>query len=179
MRFFRRFSREDFCRELRTACDATREEALPDAGQFFWLEQLTDAGIEVWERTWKPLAAQAPPLGGWDWGGIHLMHANSDRAFCVSLWATNHVLCGLALLRLSQSAVKIEIIEGNPDHSHPLKKSVLPIMLDVAARFAQRLGKRQIHAIDPHERMIEILTSDFEFEVVKERNGRHWCRREV
>jgi len=180
---FRSFTKQGMraqrCNALAAACQAARFQGSREVGEFFWVEELDAETVEQWRSTWLPLIENVPPNGGWDWGAVYGRLRGSHEEFCIALKSGDGTLCGLCYLTLARKAVRFEAVEGNPDVNHPLKKSVLPIMLDVAFSFAQRLGKKEVRAIDPGPALTDIYLNTFEFELVKEPNGRTWCKKAV
>ena len=98
-----------------------------------------------------PDRGRTPPNGGWDWGSwTEYFKTRHKKYFDVAIWNGNK-LCGLALGRLSLRNVKVrlEIIEGSTEQSHPLKGQIAYIGLTAIEAFGYVVGAEESLIIDP------------------------------
>ena len=92
-----------------------------------------------------------PPNGGWDWSSwVKHYRKKHPKRFEAAVWFGGH-LCGLLLGRMSGKNihVRLEVLEGSTDASHPLKGRVAYIALSAIEMFGYALGAKESRIIDP------------------------------
>jgi len=148
-------------------------------GTVFSLKMVDEEACRIWAETWQAIE-RSEPDGGWDWAHIHNETKWRDDQFCIALWHDDAILCGLALLTVTRGAIAVEVLEGNPDRNHPLKRSVLPILLDTSTRFAQVVGRSELRLVEPVDGLISVYCDVYGFELVPASKGQKTvCRRSV
>lgn len=85
-----------------------------------------------------------------EWGDVIRWKQKYPRGIDISLWFDQE-LCGLAYAnaRDSKLTIKIVLIEGKPDETHPLKGYVLGIALTAIDAYARMLRLQWIEVQDP------------------------------
>lgn len=92
-----------------------------------------------------------PPNGGWDWGSwISHYRRKHPKRFEAAIWYGS-TLCGLLLGKMSGKNVhiRLEVVEGSTDNSHPLKGRVAFIALSAVEMYGFALGAQESRIIDP------------------------------
>lgn len=84
------------------------------------------------------------------WEDVPSWKKRDTRYFDLSLWY-DHELCGLcyATPRASTLTIKIVLLEGKPDGTHPLKGQVAGLALINVTRYGRMLGLSEIEIQDP------------------------------
>jgi len=136
---------------------------------------------EAWRRQWQPILKRTPPNGGWEWPACRLARGNDPTRFCAAMWCQNESeLCSLVLMRLNNTACRIEIVEGSPNPNHTLRGLVIPVALELASMYAQAKGRREVWLCSPaNDMLLWFLVKDYCFELASPKNGKPFCRREV
>jgi hypothetical protein len=119
---------------------------------------LINAGIDVTQIRFETIteeAIEASYLWGDDaslfpWEDVHEWKAEDYRGFDISLWFGVE-LCGMAYASPNKSklCIKVILLEGKPDKSHPLKGFVAPLVLEAIANYAALVGCVEIEIEDP------------------------------
>lgn len=119
---------------------------------------LISAGIDVSQIRFEPItgeAIEASYLWGDDaslfpWEDVHEWKADDCKAFDISLWFGVE-LCGMAYASPKQSklCIKVILLEGKPDKTHPLKGFVAPLVLEAIGNYAALLGLEEIEIEEP------------------------------
>lgn len=165
--------------QLERAFNECRNGLVLAAGTAFSLKMVDAEACRLWAETWQTVE-RSEPEGGWDWAEFHNGTSWRGDQFCIALWHNDTTLCGLALLTVTKAAIQVEVLEGNPDRNHPLKKSVLPILLDASTRFAQVVGRSELRLVEPAEGLIAIYCGVYGFEFVPaSKRQKAVCRRSV
>jgi len=164
---------------LRRAFEETMQDPLLRHINGFLLAMVDDDACRAWNDEWAPTEDRPHQDGGWDWPAIHGQTQYKKAKFCIALWHGKTTLSGLTLVSVARRAVRIEIVEGNPRSNHPLKGSVLPILLDTVARFGQQLGRAELRLMNPVKGMVRVYCEVYNFELVALPKGRRMCRREI
>lgn len=135
---------------------------------------------DAWSTQCYAGMRRSPPSGGWNWIELRKHYARDPQSLRLAIWAPDDAtLCGLMVARLNATACVIERVEGAPDDSHPLKGYVLPIALEVGARYAQRCGRRELWLCEPSSQELIDYYVGLGFEYVSKKVDRPFCRREV
>lgn len=99
--------------------------------------------------------------GGWDWAEIARRHREvKDKV--VALYV-NERLSALSLIKMSSSRVLVRFLEGDPRPDCHIKGSRALLMLDLAATYGQRLGRKEIHLQPLNGDLAELYRSKFGF----------------
>ena len=62
----------------------------------------------------------------------------------VAIWLTDRLSVLAVATPFGLDQVLVRFVEGNPDHDDALKGQRLPMVLEVAAIYAEKLGKKEI-----------------------------------
>jgi hypothetical protein len=164
--------------EIIAAAAASLKEYLPSS---FSLTQGSEKSDDAWRRQWQPVSNRKPPNGGWDWPACRLARGRDPARLCAAMWCRNgSELCSLVLMRLNNTACRIEMVEGSPNPHHSMKGLVIPAALELAAMYAQAKGRREVWLCSPaNDMLLWFLINDYGFELVSPKKGRPFCRREV
>jgi hypothetical protein len=137
-----------------------------------------DEAEYAWHQQWKPLSQRKPPHGGWDWATLRWDYRNEPTTLAVAIWS-EEVLSALLLGRLNNTAARIDYLEGSPDINDPLRGKVIPLAIEIGARYAQKAGRAELWLMDPVPALREFCKRAFRFEYVEPRGKIPFCRREV
>ncbi|MEE3507603.1 MULTISPECIES: N-acetyltransferase [unclassified Pseudomonas] len=107
-------------------------------------EPITQAAIEA-----SDMWGENETLYPWD-SVVHEWKQEDTRGFDISLWFDQE-LCGLcyASPRKSKLCIKIVILEGKPDSSHPLRGAVAALALTAIENYAVLIGCTEIEVQEP------------------------------
>lgn len=100
---------------------------------------------------------------GYPWQEIKNLHRQPDRLE-VAVWSGGR-LCGLAIAVTKNSVLEICFIEGDPSPGNPTKGAVAMIVLDCAARYAQKRGRSQLRLKPANNRVAELYKTTYGFYV--------------
>jgi hypothetical protein len=138
--------------------NAMREAALTDAqerlrarisaiGIPIRLSLIDEAALQAWEEQWRPRSDRP---GGWNWREQRLALRSTLNRFEVALWS-GPVLCGLAIGKPSKgpSHLALQLLEGNPAESHPLKGFVAECAVEAGISYGRLLEKAEIRLLRP------------------------------
>lgn len=146
----------------------------------FSLTEITADVIDAWENQWKPVTTRKPPNGGWDWGKKCEALSSEPKRFEIAVWNEGRRLSGLAIGKTNRTAVRIDLLEGDPRDDSPLKGKVLAIVLEAAANYAQILKRSQVWVMRPaNERLTTLYRDVYGFVVEHSRSGGVYCWRSV
>jgi hypothetical protein len=161
-----------------TAHRTAERNLVADIGVDFRISDLSRNTDRLWREQWQPVNIRQPPNGGWDWIASRELHRNDPSVFGAAILIGER-LCGLALATVSNAAVRVNPLEGDPSPDCALKGDVLRIILEASACYAQVLGREELHVLDPVEGLIATYTGVFEFTLVTPRKGAPYLRRRV
>jgi hypothetical protein len=139
--------------------NAMREAALTDAQERLQakisvsldvpisLSSINKAALQAWQNHWMPRSTRP---GGWNWREQRSRLASTVSRFDVAIWS-GEVLCGLAIGKPSKgpSHLTIQLLEGNPAETHPLKGSVAECAVEAGISYARLLEKAQLRLLRP------------------------------
>lgn len=112
--------------------------------------------LHLGELDWEALGARSKWVhvpgadGDFDWEAERERISHKLARFSIALWHGD-LLCGLAAGKPSpgKTLLRIHLIEGNPDRSHPLRGEVVPSVVRVAAMYAKALRSEEIRIMSP------------------------------
>lgn len=128
---------------------------------------LIERGIDTARIRYEPItqvAIDGADLWGDDtlypWDDVHEWKQEDTRGFDVALWFDQE-LCGLcyASPRQSKLCIKIVILEGKPDRSHPLRGTVAALALTAIENYAVLIGCTEIEVQEPAVGAIPVYES--------------------
>ncbi|MCI5166270.1 MAG: hypothetical protein D3903_09285 [Candidatus Electrothrix sp. GM3_4] len=149
------------------------------------LTPINNTSIAYWEENWEKNSSRTPPNGGWDWNS-HYLYSQRRKVklrYSLAIWY-EEILCGMALGYASKGSahLRIDLIEGAPDNNHPLRGSILPIIVDVSMDYALIEKKQKLIIANPVPDLIDIY-SKMGFTYYPEQNRifkkESFCEREV
>lgn len=146
-----------------------RSEARKAAQDFARENQnLIERGVDTIQIRFEPItqsAIEASYLWGdeatlYPWDEVHDWKQKDTRGFDISLWFAQE-LCGLcyATPRKSKLCIKIVILEGKPDHTHPLRGAVAALALTAIENYAVLIGCSEIEVQEPAAGAIPVYES--------------------
>lgn len=112
------------------------------------LEPITREALEA-SALWGETAALFP------WESVPQWKTKDRKGFDISLWFGPE-LCGLcyASPRKSTICIKVILLEGKPDETHPLKGFVLALAMTAIGNYGRALGLETIEIEDPWQAAI-------------------------
>jgi hypothetical protein len=115
----------------------------------------------------------------WSWFELKRKFRGIPSRFELSILVHGQVY-GLAIGKPSRGRrhLSVYFLEGHPDLHHPLKRQVLPIILEAAALYASALGCTYLRLVNP----VEGLHSRYRrwgFEFDKDNSGRVHCEQQL
>ncbi len=140
---------------------------------------MDDVLCALWKRDWCSISARMPPNGGWDWKKIDEKTAYSRDEFTIGISDGDGTLCGLVLLKIAKSAIRVVALEGHPGETHPLKKMIIAIALELALRSAKHLRREFVRLMDPATGLIPIYERVFGYVLVQPKGAKPYCERRV
>lgn len=123
------------------------------------LTPINQAALSYYKK-W-PAIDRVPPNGGWDWESWSTYYKEKyPKRFDIAIWFGN-TLCGLALGKMSEKNihVKLEVLEGSTNSTHPLKGRVAYISLTALEMFGYALNAKEARIIDPVHAAITSYTN--------------------
>jgi hypothetical protein len=111
------------------------------------LSLIDDAALLAWREQWTPRPDQP---GGWNWPEQTRRLRSTLGRFEIALWS-GPILCGLAIGKPSKgpSHLAVQLIEGNPAPTHPLKGFVAECVTEAAFSDGRLLNKSQPRLLRP------------------------------
>ncbi len=139
--------------------NAMREAALGDAQERLHtrisvpfgipvrLSLIDETALRAWKAQWG-LRSDRP--GGWDWRKQRLRLASTVSRFEVAIWS-GPLLGGLAIGKPSKgpSHLAMQLLEGNPAETHPLKGFVAESAVEAGISYARLLEKVELRLLRP------------------------------
>jgi hypothetical protein len=118
------------------------QAAAVDASQIRF-EPINDEAMEA-SHLWGDDATLFP------WEDVHGWKQTDHRGIDIALWYDIE-LCGMAYAspRQSKLCIKVILLEGKPDRTHPLKGFVAPLVLDAIESYALLIGCSEIEMEEP------------------------------
>lgn len=115
----------------------------------------------------------------WSWFDLKRKFRNIPARFELSIGVHGEI-CGLAIGKPSRGRrhLSVYFLEGNPDKQHPLKGSVLPIVLEASSLYANALGCSYLRLIQPVDGL-HARYRRWGFEFGKDSNGRIYCEQQL
>lgn len=110
---------------------------------------------ELWEHP--------APRTGFPWDAIKDSHRQADRLE-IAVWSGDR-LCGLAICVTKNSVLEICFVEGDPDPSSPTSGMIITMILDCAARYAQRRGREQLRVMPANDELAELYKTRYRFHI--------------
>lgn len=139
-----------------------------------------DIGSPVAVSPWNDMAVAQ--LAGWGdtrfpWPIIFQRHREADR-LDMAIWS-GRTLCALGLATTTRVAVFLRFLEGDPSPACPLRGRRVLIALDVAASYAQAIGRRELRLQPINERLVDLYESVYGFERIEVKGQDPYWRKEV
>ncbi len=164
--------------EIAAAASFSLKEYLPSS---FSLTPGSEKSDGAWRSQWQPVSNRMPPNGGWDWPSCRLARSNDPTKLCAAMWCqSERELCGFLLMRLNNTACRIEAVEGSPNPNHSMRGLVLLVALEMASMYAQSKGRREVWLCGPsNDMLLWYILNDYCFELVSPKTGPAFCRKQV
>lgn len=131
-------------------------------------QNLIDRGVDTTQIHFDSItksAIDASYLWGdeatlYPWDEVHEWRQKDSRGFDIALWFEQE-LCGLcyATPRKSKLCIKIVILEGKPDRTHPLRGAVAALTLTAIESYAVLIGCFEIEVQEPAAGAIPVYES--------------------
>lgn len=115
----------------------------------------------------------------WNWFDLKRRFRNIPARFELSIEVHREV-CGLAIGKPSRGRrhLSVYFLEGSSDKQHPLKRSVLPIILEASSLYADALGCSYLRLVQPVDGL-HARYRRWGFEFGKDSNGRIYCEQQL
>ena len=157
----------------RKAADGSRQRAVanlgPVLGGGFTLGRWGPKAKEAYRDQWSE--------GVWDWEEIFSRYGEPDRLEIV-VWADD-CLCALGLATVTNQAVVVQFLQGNPSPDCPFVGNRALICLEVAACYAQAMGRSEIRLYPKNEQLKAVFRDTFGFTLERPPSGRAYYRKGV
>jgi hypothetical protein len=122
-----------------------------------WTRSAVDAYRAQWHGAGKGL--------GWDWEEIFRRFRDLDM-LDVTVWTEADLLCGIGVATLSNSAVVLRFLEARLPEDNPLKGEIALIIMDVAARYGQRMGRSEMRCYPLNQKVADYYRYNLGFNLV-------------
>jgi hypothetical protein len=142
-------------------------------GERVRLEFIGSRAVNEFEARWKDLKSRKV---AWPWGEALNQRERMPACFNLAIWH-GPTLCGLAIGDASPKRfVGIDLIEGRPGRSHPLKGEVILTTLTAAEFYRIQLGAPELRLFDVVPALVD-LYQGFGFKLAPDLGGPHHMRR--
>lgn len=150
---------------------------LRDFGVAVSLTGIDARALAAYRADWIP-----HPRPGWpngrppDWIVEQKEHQGILARFEVAIWGEMDVLCGLAVGRPSKGKgiLRVDLLEGHPNRSHPLKGQVARSAVAAAFRYAEAIGAAELRLTQPLPAVVPLYTA-MGFDLVESVEGGQYC----
>lgn len=122
-------------------------------------------GLDVGQIRLEPITAEALDaslLWGdsatlYPWEDVAAWKDSDPRGFDLAIWFGPE-LCGLCYASPRQSSIRIKVIllEGKPDESHPLRGLIAAFSLVAIDKYARMIGCAKIEVQDPNPEAVQL-----------------------
>ncbi len=138
---------------------------------------IDDDAIERWRSQWLPVMPDGEEWSDWDWAQEMSRWSAKRNRFDMAIWSGDF-LCGLALGRssLRKQNFSICVLQGSPIDNHPLKRQILPIVIEVGLMYGTALGCHELRFLKPLRAMIPVYER-MNFQLVRTSRGMQYCAR--
>lgn len=157
--------------------DAARRQAAltltPHIGVEFHLSGWTNKAREAFATTWGTKGRAVE----WDWPQIFRTYDDHTR-LDLAMWVGDN-LCGLALGILTNQAIVVKFLEGNPRSDCPLLGRRALIALETAQCYAQLRGRTELRVQPTNERLETLYCDIFGFALETPRGAQAYYRKEI
>jgi len=155
---------------------AAAKTLVPVIGVDFRVSGWTRRAYEAYVDQWTNVAR--PKSGDWDWPEIFRVHRDPDRLDLV-IWSPNDRLSGLSLGTLSNSALNLRFLEGDPRSDCPLKGKRILIVLECAANYAQARGRSELRVQPLNEDLETLYRDGYGFTIETQKGVGHYYKKVV
>jgi hypothetical protein len=122
------------------------------------------------------------PRPGWpnnqppDWLVDQKALAGLLNRFEVAVWSGAEILCGLAVGRPSRGKgiLRVDLLEGHPNPSHPLKGQVARSIVAAAFRYAEAIDAAELRLTRPLPAVVPLYRA-MGFDLVESDDGDQYC----
>jgi len=88
-------------------------------------------------------------------------------------------LSALMLVTVHENFVKVDFLEGDPRPDCPLKGFRATLALDIAARYGQGMGKREIRLEPVNQELRDLYITGYGFEEITPARGQPYLKRDL
>jgi len=144
----------------------------------FALTSLSLRALEALDEQW-PSDERHSVGGGWDWREIRHRNRNDFSTLDIAIWGNGDQLWGLGWSRVTNSYVVVDYVEGDPRSTCPLRGHRILIILEAAALYAQKLGRRELRLHLVNINLKTLIESVYNFSLVDIRGGHPYYKKEI
>lgn len=139
----------------------------------------TRKAMEAYSDQWLPYGSSCQGHGEWDWPEIFRRHQSDFKTLDMVIWGPGDRLSGLALARVTNTAIVIDLIEGDPRSDCPLQGLRAAIILEASACYAQGVGRNKLRLTPVNDHVAAFYEKAFDFVQEKPKKGAPYHWREV
>lgn len=155
----------------RSAVSAVREEM----GLLFTTSEWSGHARQAYTDQWEKLVRS--PDSNFDWPAIFEAY-HGPSVLSIAIWHGER-LCGLAMATVSNSAVRLEYMEREPNNDCPLKGAMIPLVLDACATYAQLRGRAELRLHSVRPSLKSLYMEVYGFEEVTPRKEAPYLKRDL
>lgn len=131
---------------------------------------------EMYRKQWE--AVERHPDGGWDWPAMRDAYRRDGDSQIIAIKSGDR-LAALALITVHHSCVKVAYLEGDPREDCPLREFRTALALDIAARYGQKLGKKELRLEPVNSKVRDLYVEGYLFEEVAPAKGEPYLKRDL
>lgn len=171
-----RFPYREIVAETRRIATERLRQSLPALTA---LTAIDDESLDAWQSQWLPVMPPDQEWSDWDWAKEMLRWSGKRNRFDMAIWSDDH-LCGLMIGRSSprRHNFSVCVMQGSPVDAHPLKRQILPVVVEVGAMYGTALGCRELRFLKPLQSMIP-LYEQWDFRLARTSRGVQYCARSL
>ncbi len=158
------------------AVGAAIEEMAEHAPADFEVHNWSRSIEEAYQKQWG--SVERHPDGGWDWPALREQHRRDGDSQILAI-KSGERLAALALITVHNSCVKVAFLEGDPRKDCPLREFRTALALDIAARYGQRLGKKELRLEPVNSSLKDLYVDGYLFEEVKPDKGDSYVKKSL
>ena len=137
-----------------------------------WSNRSSDALTEQW-----PLSGRRPD-SSWNWPQIQRDFKTDPTKFELAVWGDNRLSC-LAIANLSNSAVVLRFLEGDPRADCPFRGVRTLIVLEAIQCCGLTTGRNEIQVEPVNDALATLYRNNYGFALATRKGGNAYYRREI
>lgn len=158
-----------------TAWRESAADLRPRIGVDFRVNGWSRGALQAYQDQWASLPRREGV--NWDWEDAFRQCRDPD-SLEVTVWVEDQ-LCGIGLGTVSNNAIFMRYMEARPDAANPLVGQICLIIMDVAARYGQLMGRTEIRCEPLNDMVAGYFKDTFGFRLVTPRKGVEYYALEI